>query len=336
MTKEALYYEKLQNQQIKCTLCPHECILSSGKIGICKTRKNIDGKLFTLAYSNPCAANIDPVEKKPLYHFFPASKTFSIATAGCNLSCKNCQNSSISQVSPTKTSNYILSPKEVVQLTIEKNCKSISYTYTDPVVFYEYTLETAIIAKEYNLQNIIISAGYINQKPLLELIPYIDAANIDLKNFDNNIYKKINGATLNPVLETLKTLKNSRVWLEITYLLIPGINNSDEMLDEMCEWLAQNNFQNTPIHFSKFFPTYKMQDLNPTSLKDLEKAEKIAKKHGIKHIYIGNVRGNDSENTFCPNCNKTLITRNGFSTNNINIENDKCKFCGEEIVGKWK
>lgn len=336
MIKEAFFYEKLQNKKIKCTLCPHECILSLDKFGICKTRKNIDGELFTLAYSNPCAANIDPIEKKPLYHFLPNSKTFSIATAGCNLSCKNCQNSSISQVSPTKSNNYVLSPKEVVELTIEKNCKSISYTYTDPVVFYEYTLETAKIAKQNNLKNIIISAGYINQKPLLELIPFIDAANIDLKNFDNNIYKKINGATLNPVLETLKTLRESKVWLEITYLLIPEINNSDKMLNEMCEWLAKNNFQNTPVHFSKFFPTYQLQDLYPTSLKDLNKAEKIAKKHGIKHIYIGNVKGNKSENTFCPNCKNTLITRNGFTANNIKIKNNKCIFCGEIIVGKWE
>ncbi|MBN2891779.1 MAG: AmmeMemoRadiSam system radical SAM enzyme [Bacteroidales bacterium] len=335
MLIEAKYYESLDQQKVKCTLCPHECILSLNKTGICRTRKNIDGKLFTLAYSNPCAVNIDPIEKKPLSHFLPSSKTFSIATAGCNLACDNCQNSTISQSSPSQLKHYDISPTEVIKLAKENNCKSISYTYTDPVAFYEYTLETAKIARTNNLKNVIISAGYINPKPLKELIPFIDAANIDLKNFDDNIYKKINKATLKPVLETLKTLKENNIWLEITYLLIPGLNNSDKMLNEMCGWLSKNGFNETPIHLSKYFPTYKMLNYRETNIKDLTKAKEIALQHGIKFIYIGNIAGNNSENTYCPNCNQTLIKRIGYNVLSNNIIEGKCKFCSTNISGIW-
>ena len=335
MNIEAKHYNKIQNNKIKCTLCPHECILSVNKVGICKTRKNIDGQLFTLAYSNPIAISVDPIEKKPLYHFYPSSNTFSIATAGCNLSCKNCQNSNISQISPTDTNNYNLSPEHIVQMAIKKNCKSISYTYTDPIVFYEYTLETSKLAHANGLENTIISAGFINQKPLLELIPFIDAANIDIKSFSDDLYKKINNARLEPVLETLKTLNKSNVWLEITYLLIPEVNDNTEMLNNLCQWLADNEFKNVPLHFSKFYPTYKMTDKKETTLKELQKAETIAKQHGIKYVYIGNITGNKSENTFCPNCNKIVVKRNGYSSKKINFINETCQNCGEKIIGKW-
>ena len=335
MNIEAKYYKKIQNNKVKCTLCPHECILSLEKVGICRTRKNINNKLYSLAYSNPVAVNIDPVEKKPLYHFYPASSTFSIATAGCNLSCKNCQNSTISQISPAEIDSYDLPPEQVVEMAVKKNCKSISYTYTDPVVFYEYTLETAKLAHKLGLKNIIISAGYINQEPLLELIPFIDAANIDIKSFDDNLYRKINGAKLQPVLDTLQTLNESNVWLEITYLLIPGVNNSTTMIDKMCKWLVENGFQDTPLHFSRFYPTYKMLDKKSTSLSELQKAEKIAKHNGIKYVYIGNVTGNESENTYCSNCNKIIVSRNGYSAKKVNFIDGVCGNCGESIVGKW-
>ncbi len=335
MKTKAKYFVQLENKLVKCTLCPHECILSLNKYGICRTRKNIDGELFTLAYSNPCAVNIDPIEKKPLFHFLPGTQTFSIATAGCNLACLNCQNHTISQVSPEQTDNYNLIPQQVVESTIKNNCQSISYTYTDPVAFYEYTLDTAKIAKKNNIKNVIVSAGYINQEPLLELIPYIDAANIDLKNFCNNTYKKINHATLEPILNTLKTLKKYNVWLEITYLLIPDINSSNQMLNDVCKWLKENNLSDVPLHFSRFYPTYKLNNISPTSLDLLKKAFNIAKNNNIKYVYIGNVAGTNFENTICPNCNRTIIERIGFKVKTNNISNSKCKFCECIIDGIW-
>jgi pyruvate formate lyase activating enzyme len=335
MTIEAKYYQKLKNKTVKCTLCPHECILNIGKFGICKTRQNIDGQLVSYAFANPVAINIDPVEKKPLHHFLPGTKTFSIATAGCNLRCKHCQNASISQVTPLDTDNYNLPPDKVVEMAIEHGCKSISYTYTDPVVFYEYTIETAKIAKQKGLKNIIVSAGYINPEPLKELIQYIDAANIDLKSFNELNYKKINGASLQPVLNTLKILKQQGVWLEITNLLIPTINDDEETIDNMCNWLISNGFEDTPLHFSKFYPTYKMLDILPTPIDTIRKAISIAQKNGIKYIISGNFYGDKYENTFCPNCGKIIIERKGYNIGKIKITNNKCNFCGEKIPGVW-
>jgi pyruvate formate lyase activating enzyme len=335
MLKEAKYYSKLEQKKIKCTLCPHECILNIGQTGICRTRKNIDGKLYTLAFSNPVAINIDPIEKKPLYHFLPTSRTFSIATAGCNLRCKNCQNATISQVSPEQTNNYNLEPKQIIDSALKNNCKSIAYTYTDPVVFYEYALETAKLAKKNGLKNIIVSAGYINQKPLEELCQFIDAANIDLKSFDDNLYKKLNSARLQPVLETLKTLRKKNIWLEITNLLIPGFNDNEQMIDKMTKWLAKNGFDETPLHFSKFYPTYKLSNIAPTPLETIEKAIQIARQNGLKYIYGGNIWGHNSENTYCPNCNNIIISRNSYNTKIKAIENGKCTFCGKKINGVW-
>ncbi len=335
MEKEAAYYYTLNDKKVKCTLCPHECILFNGQVGICKARKNINGKLITLAYSNPCAINIDPIEKKPLFHFLPHSKTFSIATAGCSLSCKNCQNYSISQANPEETTNYHLSPEDVVARALENKCQSISFTYTEPLVFYEYTLDTAKIAHKNNLKNVIVSSGYINPEPLKKLIPFIDAANIDLKSFDDKIYRKLSSAHLQPVLDTLMTLKENKVWLEITNLIIPGYTDNLYMIDEMCKWLVNNGFEETPLHFSKFFPVYKLSDIEPTPDKIVEKAIDIAYKNGLKYVYAGNIRGNKYENTYCPQCGEILIDRYGFSAKEKNIQNGKCKICKEKINGIW-
>ncbi len=335
MIIEAKYYQRLDNQTVKCTLCPHECILSLNKIGICRTRKNIDGKLVSLAYANPVAVNIDPIEKKPLHHFLPGTKTFSIATAGCNLSCKHCQNASISQVSPLDTENYNLPPDEVVEMALKKHCSSISYTYTDPVVFFEYTLETAKLAKLKGLKNVIVSAGFINPAPLKELAKYIDAANIDLKSFSNENYKKINGARLEPVLNALQILRDSRVWVEITNLLIPTINDSSELIENMCKWLVENGFADTPLHFSRFYPTYKLLDVPPTPQETIQKAIKIALNSGVKYVFSGNFYGDKYENTFCPNCGKIVVKRIGYNVTDVFIKDGKCAFCGEKIAGVW-
>ena len=335
MEKEADYYYVLNGKKLKCTLCPHECILLDGQMGICKARKNIDGKLIALSYSNACAVNIDPIEKKPLFHFLPRSKTFSIASAGCSLSCKNCQNYTISQKGPEQTQNYFLSPKDIVAKALENNCESISFTYTEPLVFYEYTLETAKIAHQNNLKNVIVSSGYVNAKPLENLIPFIDAANIDLKSFDDKIYKKLSSAHLQPVLDSLKILRQSNVWLEITNLIIPEYTDDLEMIDEMCKWLIDNGFEDAPLHFSKFFPVYKLSEIEPTADQTIEKAIEIAYKNGLKYVYAGNVRANKYENTYCPKCGTILIERYGFDARLKNMTNGKCENCEEKIEGIW-
>ncbi len=331
----AKYFEKLEDNKVKCTLCPHNCILKNNQLGICKTRINHDGILYTLAYANPVAVHIDPIEKKPLAHFLPKSDTFSIATAGCNLSCKNCQNWEISQASPLELPSYDLPPEQVVKQALNHNCKSIAYTYTDPVAFYEYTLETAKLAHKAGLKNVFISAGFINEQPLRELAPYLDAANIDLKSFDDKIYKRLNAGRLEPVLRTLKILKEYNVWVEITNLIVPGWTDDMQMIKKMAKWLVDNGFENNPLHFSRFYPTYKLLDAPATPVKTLEKAAEIAKAQGMKFVYIGNVWGHKLENTYCPHCGKLLIKRFGFNVEEINISDGKCKFCGAHIAGIW-
>lgn len=284
------YYEKIGNQKVKCTLCPHYCELSNHQTGLCNSRQNRDGEMVSLTYGKPVAIHIDPIEKKPLYHFLPGSSTLSFGTAGCNFHCKNCQNSSISQSSPEMVEYTDATPEQIVATAIKNNCKSISYTYTEPTVFYEFMLETAKLAHEKGLKNVMVSNGYINQEPLKELIPYLDAANIDLKCFNDSLYRKITTGSLHPVLNTLKTLNDSNVWLEIANLIIPGYTDDMEMITEMCDWLVANGFEEVPLHFSRFFPSYKMQDVEPTPIETVEKAAQIAKSKGIKYVYLGNVR----------------------------------------------
>ncbi len=329
----ALYWE-LTNNGIQCELCPHYCTLKEGKTGICRTRKNIDNKLFTSAFGNLCASSIDPIEKKPLFHFLPSSKTFSIAINGCTFRCLNCQNWNISQSQP-EDSLEIVTPLQIVNSAIKNNCNSISYTYSEPVVFYEYMLETAKIAKSYGLKNIMVSNGYINREPLQELINYIDAANIDLKCFDEKTYKKLTGGSLQPILETIKTLHKSKVWLEITYLIIPAHTDNLNSIKELCKWLFDNKLSEVPLHFSRFFPTYKLDTLPPTPTETLKQAMLIAKSEGIKYVYIGNVREQNSENTFCNKCNKLLIKRIGYNVTENHIINNKCEFCYNYINGVW-
>jgi len=333
--KEALHYHS-KNNFTYCELCPNLCVIKPKARGICRNRINIDGKLFTIAFGNPCSAHIDPIEKKPLYHYFPETEVFSVATGGCNFSCLNCQNYSISQLGADETGNYDLSPGQIVEACISGNCSAIAYTYTEPTVFYEYTLETAKLAREKGIKNILISNGYINTEPLEELSAFIDAANIDLKCFDDTIYKKLNGGTLQPVLNTLLTLKKNNIWLEITNLLIPGWTDDFDMIKKMCKWLKENKLDECPLHFSRFSPTYKLNNSDSTKVIALEEARKIALGEGIKYVYLGNVYGSDAENTYCPKCAKILIERKGYQILKNNIVKSKCSFCGEKIAGVWE
>lgn len=316
-------------------LCPHCCILNNGEKGICRTRKNEEGVMVTLAYGNPVAINIDPVEKKPLYHFFPGSKTFSFATRGCNLRCLNCQNHHISQTAPSSEEDIGLMPTDVVKSATLKHCTSISYTYTDPVVYFEYATDTAIKAREAGLYNIIVSAGYIMPEPIKEWCRCMDAANIDLKCFDELICQKLNGIHLAPVLKTITGLLKAGVWLEITNLLIPKWTDNPETIKKMCQWLFENGFKDTPLHFSRFFPTYKLNDLPATPVQTIERACDIAKAEGLSFVYPGNLPGHYADNTFCPSCGNKIIERDGYNITSYNIENGWCKFCKTIIPGRY-
>jgi pyruvate formate lyase activating enzyme len=335
-TRLARYQEKLADHVVSCHLCPHNCNIHEGKHGICQTRVNYKGELYSIAYGNPCSVSIDPIEKKPLFHFFPGAKIYSLATAGCNFRCLNCQNWQISQSSPESYNHYELLPEEAVQNAISQKTDIIAFTYTEPTVFYEYLYDTAKTAHEEGVKTVIVSNGFINEKPLNDLCPYLDAANIDLKCFDDTVYHKLTSGRLQPVLDTLKTLKDRGVWLEITNLLVPGFSDSQEMIGAMCDWLIGNGFADTPLHFSRFFPTYKLSHLPSTTESALIRAKEIAEEKGMKYVYIGNIPALNGENTYCPVCKQMLIERIGYVVKRNLIHKGLCSFCGEPIAGVWQ
>jgi len=320
---------------VMCMICPNECVLKEGEISQCNNRIVRDSKLYSMAFGNPCSVAIDPVEKKPLYHFLPGSRAFSIATAGCNLACLNCQNWTISQISPTKTRNYDLMPDRVVEEAIKNSCRSIAYTYSEPVSFYEYVYETALLAKKAGVKNILKSNGYINPEPLKKMCTVADAANIDLKSFNESTYIRLSGGKLQTVLDTLKIYKDSGVWLEITHLIIPTWTDKLDEIAGMCKWLSENGFKDTPLHFSRFHPMHKLEQLPPTPVELLKSAAKIATGEGIKYVYVGNVPGNEQSDTKCPYCGTDLIIRQGYRVALNNITGGKCIKCEKEIDGIW-
>ena len=332
--KEAMFQEETA-RGIMCRICPNECVLKEGELSKCNNRKVIKSKLYTLAYGNPCSVNVDPIEKKPLYHFLPRSRAFSIATAGCNLVCLNCQNWTISQTSPDKTRNYTLPPQKVVSECISKDCRSIAYTYSEPVTFYEYAYDTASIARKEGIKNVFKSNGYIYPEPLEKLCSVIDAANIDLKAFSNTTYLKLSGGKLQPVLDSLKIYRDKGVWLEITNLIVPGWTDNMDEIRKMCRWLCDNGFKNVPVHFSRFHPTYKLEQLPPTPVEVLNNAVKIASEEGLKYIYTGNVPGHEMSDTRCPVCKTVLIVRQGYRIASNNMPGGKCAKCGTSIDGIW-
>ena len=287
-TYECRYY-KPSGSTVECLLCPHHCRIADGKTGICRSRRNLNGRLVSDVYAKPCALAIDPIEKKPLYHFHPGTQCLSIACTGCNFRCLNCQNHDISQASPVDADHYRLTPEEVVALCLKHHCPGIAYTYTEPLTYIEYITDCARLAREAGLWNILVTAGYVCQEPLADLLPYLDAANIDLKSFSDDIYRKVSNGRLQPVLDTILAMRDAGVWIEITNLLIPGINDDPQMIRQMCRWLADNRLAEAPLHFSRFFPRYKMQDVPPTPLHTLKAARQIAQEEGLLHVYLGNV-----------------------------------------------
>ena len=274
---------------MECRLCPHHCHILEGKTGRCQSRRNVGGRLVSEVYGRPCALAIDPVEKKPLYHFHPGTKCLSIACTGCNLRCHNCQNHDISQAAPDEVRSMALLPEEVVGLCEEYHCPGIAYTYTEPLTYLEYVVDTARLAHEHGLWNILVTAGYVCQEPLHDLLPFLDAANIDVKSFSDDLYRRVNGARLAPVLDTILAMRDAGVWVELTNLVIPGINDDMEMIRKMCQWMADNGMHDTPLHFSRFFPHYRMRDIPPTPIETLRQARQIAHEERVRNVYLGNV-----------------------------------------------
>ncbi len=352
---EAMYYEKLGRGRVRCNLCPNRCDLEDGERGPCKVRVNFEGTLYTLVFGRPVALNNDPIEKKPLFHVLPGTAAFSMSTVGCNLGCIFCQNWTTSQITPEEgthrmlieaahsqfpgiiTSKEEVTPAQIVALAARCRAKSIAYTYTEASIYYEYMLETAKIARAKGLKNLWITCGFINPEPLRELCKYIDAANVDLKGFSEEFYLSYCKAPLAPVLQTLKTLRDEGVFFEITNLVIPGANDDPEMVRKMCKWIVKDLGPDRPLHFSRFYPRYRLTDRPPTPLETLMRCAEIAREEGLHYVYIGNVAESseepDWENTFCPACKRLLIRRRGFRVAENHIKDARCPYCGHNIPG---
>jgi len=335
--KQALFWKPLKNKILQCQLCPHFCTIAPDGVGKCGVRQNQKGKLYSLVYGKAASIAVDPVEKKPLFHFLPGSAAFSFGTVGCNLKCEHCQNWTTSQATPAKWHSYDIEPKEIVKKAIEEHCESIAYTYNEPTIFIEYALETAKLARKKGLKNITVTNGFINPEPLRELCKYLDGSNVDIKSFDDEFYKKHTSARLAPVLECLKILKEEGVWFEMTNLLIPSLNDNPAKIKKMVVWIKNNLGTDYPLHFTAFFPAFKKTDLPPTSSAKLLKAREIALKAGLKYVYVGNVLSAKEENTYCPNpkCRKLLIEREYFNILQNNLKDGRCPECNTKIAGVW-
>ena len=320
---------------VACELCPKACVIAPGQSGECRIRVNIDGKLVAVTYGYPCSAHIDPVEKKPLFHFLPGTPILSIATVGCNLHCKNCQNWEISQENPENLTARELPPEAMATLARRHNCLSVAYTYTEPLAYYEYTLGSCMRVHDAGLKNVLVTAGYINRPPLEKLCRYVDAANIDLKFMSDKLYREIAEGTLKPVQNTLVTAREMGVMVEVTNLVIPTLNDSDADLAKLTRWLVENLGPETPLHFSRFFRHSRMRNLPPTPPATLERATEIARAEGLRHVYVGNISIPNGENTYCPGCGALLIERVRYSINRKRLVDGKCPECGKKVHGVW-
>ncbi len=334
MIREALLYEKLDNKRVHCNLCAHKCTIKPDKRGICGVRENKEGLLYSLVYGTLIAKNIDPIEKKPFFHVYPGSFSYSIATVGCNFSCEFCQNHEISQMprSTLMIAGQDIMPDEIVSRAKKSSSKTIAYTYTEPTIYFELAYDTAKIAHENGLKNVFVTNGFMTPEAIDTITPFLAAANVDLKSFRDDFYKKQCGARLKPVLESLKKMKELGIWVEITTLLIPALNDSDEELKDIAQFIAGLG-KETPWHISRFHPQFKMNNLQVTPVAALHRAVKIGKQSGLKYVYSGNIPGDEGESTYCFNCQKLLIERYGFKIISINLTRNKCSNCGTELEG---
>jgi pyruvate formate lyase activating enzyme len=334
MLKEALLYKKLEDRKTSCFLCSHHCLISDGKFGICNVRENRGGTLYTHAYGKLVAQNIDPIEKKPLYHFFPGSTSFSIATAGCNFQCGFCQNWQISQIKEAGTlglRSEEVKPEEVVKQAKHSGSKSISYTYTEPTIFFEYALDVGQLAKKEGLYNVFVTNGYMTEEMIRMAQPWLDAANVDLKSFDDAYYRKLCKGSLAPVLKSIETMKKLNIWVEVTTLVVPGQNDSEEELGKIAGFLAKID-PAIPWHISRFYPQYQMDNLESTPMKTLSRAYEIGKESGLRYVYLGNVMGKET-NTYCPRCKELLVERAGYRIPKYQVKEGKCFHCKAPIDG---
>ncbi|MFP5204424.1 MAG: AmmeMemoRadiSam system radical SAM enzyme [Acidobacteriota bacterium] len=332
----ARFYETLPGRRVRCRLCPRECVVAPRQRGYCGVRENRDGILYTLVHSRVCAAQVDPVEKKPLFHYLPGTTAFSIATAGCNVNCKFCQNWDISQSRPEKAHAEYAPPRRVAELARQAHCPTIAFTYGEPVVFAEYLMDTADAGHAAGLRSLVVSNGYIQHAALLEAYGRMDAVKIDLKAFSESYYARIVSGALKPVLESLVTLRELGKWTEIVYLAVPGLNDSDGELRGLAQWIRANLGAEVPLHFTRFHPEYRMQDLPMTPVATLERAKAIADAEGLHYVYIGNVPGHPGQNTYCPGCGGLLVERTGFTAGRMLIGRDgACPFCARLIPGIW-
>jgi pyruvate formate lyase activating enzyme len=334
--KEAMFYERLDGADVRCRLCAHNCLIHNGHRGICAVRENRDGTLYSLVYGKIISMNIDPIEKKPLFHFLPASTSFSIATVGCNFHCKHCQNYEISQL-PRERKFEIpgrdVTPEEIVNAAVHNNCDSISYTYTEPTIFFEFAHDCAMLAHEKGIRNVFVSNGYTGPDPARRIAPYLDGNNVDLKGSDK-FYREICGAKVEPVKDTIRLMKELGVWLEVTTLIIPDLNDSEKDLTDIAEFICSVD-AGIPWHVSQFYPTYKLLEKPRTPVETLRRAREIGFSAGLKYVYEGNVPGEGGENTYCPSCKETLIGRIAYRILENRIKDAKCPKCGTAIEGVW-
>jgi pyruvate formate lyase activating enzyme len=332
--KEAMFYERESDSRVRCGLCRHRCLIGDGARGICAVRENRGGTLYSLVYGKLVAENVDPIEKKPLFHVLPGSKSFSIATVGCNFRCHHCQNYSISQVDRNAPITGVMqSPETVVERALATGCRSIAYTYTEPTIFFEFAYDTARLSREAGLLNVFVTNGYITKEALTTITPYLDAANIDLKGFTDAFYRDYVHARLSEVLDSIIEYRKQGIWIEITTLIIPGLNDSDGELKGIASFIVDNLGADTPWHVTQFYPTYKLIDRPRTPVATLRRAREIGKAAGLRYVYEGNVPGEGGENTWCPSCTALLIERYGYLIEKNKIQDGACPDCGTAVVG---
>jgi len=332
---EARYYKKLPDREIECLLCPRKCKLGDKERGYCGVRQNDGGTYYTLVYGKACTMNVDPIEKKPFFHVLPQTQALSIATAGCNVNCKFCQNWEISQVRPEQVNHFDLPPQAVAEAALRYRCPSIAYTYSEPVVYYEYMYDTSIEARRKGLRNVVVTGGHISPEPLEALIKVVDAIKVDLKAFNQDFYTEYVRGELQPVLDAIRMIGRSKRWLEIVYLVIPTLNDDPGQARKMAQWILKEIGPDTPLHFSQFHPMYLIKNLPPTPVSTLEKLRQTAIQEGLHYVYLGNIPGHEGENTYCPKCKRIIIQRFGFEIKRIELKGGLCKFCQTRIPGIW-
>lgn len=327
MRKEAILYDKI-GKALNCKICERRCIISQGKAGFCQMRENDEGKLYSLNYAAASSVAVDPIEKKPLFHFYPGTTVFSLGSVGCNFRCKYCQNWGISQAELEHISTRDMLPEEAIRLTKEYGCKSIAWTYNEPTMWFEYTLDSAKLAKKEDIKTVYVTNGYMSEESFQEINPYLDAANIDLKGMSNKFYEDLCEARLKPVLDNIIRMHDAHIHIEVTNLLIPGYNDSKEDIKALISFMVEEVGVEVPLHFTRFFPQYQMQNIHPTNIESLQRAHDLAKESGMQYVYIGNAPTADGETTFCPECGEPIIKRDGFSVVSDELKKTrKCPKC---------